>query len=355
MPSVTTGYESPTTGTIIGGHTDSRPRITEPLTYTGSLDTFTQHDLTPAIGREFKGLQIRDLIKWDERLTRDLALTISQRGVVLLKDQHVTPQEMKEFMLRLTEVAGCPASSDLHVHPLTEEGSELGDQISVISSEKQKKGGGLTHQQSDASRFASAGWHSDITFEKVPSDYAMLKIHTLPETGGDTLWASGYEIYDRLSAPIKSLLEGLTATHDASFFHDEARRLGNPLRKGIRGSPLNQGEDLSAVHPIIRTNPVTGWRSVYINRGFTKRINEVSKDESDVLLQYLFSLTTQNHDLQVRYQWAKNDVAIWDNRCTLHCATYDYDAARAGDRVCSLGEAPYLDLNSRSRREALGN
>lgn len=80
-----------------------------------------------------------------------------------------------------------PESSGLHVHPLTEAGSELGDQISVISSEKQKKGGGLTHQLSDVSRFASAGWHADITFEPVPSDYAMLKIHTLPPTGGDTV------------------------------------------------------------------------------------------------------------------------------------------------------------------------
>lgn len=73
------------------------------------------------------------------------------------------------------------------MHPLTEEGSELGDQISVISSEKQKKGGGLTHQLSDTSRLASVGWHSDITFENVTSDYAMLKIHTLPKTGGDTV------------------------------------------------------------------------------------------------------------------------------------------------------------------------
>lgn len=137
---------------------------------------------------------------------------------------------------------------------MTESGSELGDQISVISSEKQKKGGGLTHQLSDTSRFASVGWHSDISFERVPSDYAMLKIHTLPETGGDTLWASGYEVYDRLSPEMARFLEGLTATHDAKFFHDEARRLGNPLRKGIRGSPLNQGEELEATHPVIRTN-----------------------------------------------------------------------------------------------------
>lgn len=153
---------------------------------------------------------------------------------------------------------------------------------------------------------------------------------------------------------MKEFLEGLTATHDASFFHDEAARLGNPIRQDVRGSPLNQGIDLWAVHPVIRTNPVTGWKSVFINKGFTKRITGVSKDESDVLLGYLLNLVTQNHDAQVRYRWSKNDTAIWDNRSTLHCATYDYEAARAGDRVCSLGEAPYLVKDSTSRREALG-
>jgi hypothetical protein len=64
-------------------------------------------------------------------------------------------------------------------------------------------------------------------------------------------------------------------------------------------------------------------------------------------------LVTQNHDAQVRFKWSKNDLAIWDNRSTWHCATYDYAEARAGDRVCSLGEAPYLDLQSKSRKEAL--
>jgi hypothetical protein len=53
---------------------------------------------------------------------------------------------------------------------------------------------------------------------------------------------------------MQKFLEGLTATHDASFFHDEARRLGNPIRKDIRGSPLNNGESLQAIHPVIRTN-----------------------------------------------------------------------------------------------------
>ncbi|KAK7914499.1 hypothetical protein PG985_012202 [Apiospora marii] len=331
MPSVSI---DPVDCNLFGGHPGSRTRMQKPLVYSGTLDEFEQNDLTPVIGREFYGLQIRDLLKWDDQHMKDLAATISQRGVVFLRNQDVTPIEMKDFIVRLSTLAGCPESSSLHVHPLTEEGSELGDQISVISSEKQKKGGGLTHQLSDVSRFASAGWHSDITFEK--------------------MWASGYEIYDRLSAPMKAFLEGLTATHDATFFNDEAERLGNPLRKGIRGSPLNQGGELRTQHPVVRTNPVTGWKSVYVNKGFTKRIKGVSKDESDMLLSYLFNLVTQNHDAQVRFKWNQNDCAIWDNRSTFHCATYDYDAARAGDRVCSLGEAPYLDLDSKSRREALG-
>ena len=152
---------------------------------------------------------------------------------------------------------------------------------------------------------------------------------------------------------MQSFLEGLTATHDAKFFLDEASRLGNPLRDSIRGSPLNYGSSLQATHPVIRTNPVTGWKSVFVNRGFTKRINEVTKDESDMLLAYLVNLVTQNHDAQVRCKWNKNDLAIWDNRSTWHCATYDYQEQRAGDRVCSLGEAPFLDLTSKNRREAL--
>ncbi|KAF3401599.1 Alpha-ketoglutarate-dependent taurine dioxygenase [Penicillium rolfsii] len=347
--------QTTTSSTITGGNPVAQSRLSGALQDSGSLDRFPHSELTPVIGREYTGLQLADILnsKNSDQIIQDFAVTVSQRGVVFLRNQDVTPQQMREFGERLSRLSGCPDSSTLHVHPLTESNSELGDQISVISSAKQKKGGGLTHQLSDVSRFASAGWHSDISFEPVPSDYAMLKIHELPSTGGDTLWASGYEIYDRLSPAFAAFLEGCTATHDATFFHDEARRLGNELRVGERGSPANSGANLSAVHPVIRTNPVTGWKSVYVNRGFTRRINGVTKDESDVILQYLFNLLTQNHDAQVRFKWNKNDVAIWDNRSTWHTATYDYSEARTGDRVCSLGEAPYFDSRSNSRRQAL--
>lgn len=72
-----------------------------------------------------------------------------------------------------------------------------------------------------------------------------------------------------------------------------------------------------------------------------------------MLLKYLFDLVTQNHDCQVRYRWERNDLAIWDNRSNWHTATYDYGGERMGDRVCSLGEAPFLDAGSCGRREAV--
>lgn len=144
---------------------------------------------------------------------------------------------------------------------------------------------------------------------------------------------------------------------------------GNTVRGSLpgeyRGHPLNAGDSLTASHPVVRTNPVTGWKSVFVNRGFTRRINELTKDESDRTLQHIFSLITQNHDLQVRFKWEKYedepdafDVAIWDNRSSYHTATEDYltvqGTVRTGDRVVSLGETPEYVEGSKSRREALG-
>ncbi|KAG8717840.1 hypothetical protein FRC08_006524 [Ceratobasidium sp. 394] len=329
-----------------------------PIRSTGSLEKLTKVDLTPTIGTEFgRDVQLSQLLKAEnsDTLIRDLAVLISERGVAFFRNQDLTIEEQKQLGTRLGELSGKPASSKLHVHPLTETTAELGDQISVISSERRAE-----YTRPDFSRLASRGWHADITFEPIPSDYAILKLHTVPElnghvTGGDTLWASGYEVYDRLSPSFAKYLETLTAAHEAHFFRDAAKAYGYSVRDEIRGSPGNFGDALEAVHPVIRTNPVTGWKSVFVNPEFTKRIIGVTRDESDALLSYLFGLIQQNHDLQVRFKWNKNDIAIWDNRSVFHTATYDYEKVlRVGDRVVSLGERPYFDPNSRSRREFLG-
>jgi len=157
-----------------------------------------------------------------------------------------------------------------------------------------------------------------------------------------------------MSPSFAKYLETLSAIHDASEWRNSAKVGGQQIREGVRGSPHNSGDSLEAIHPVVRTNPVTGWKSIFVNPYFTKRILGVTRDESDALLGYIYSLIHHNHDLQVRYRWNKNDVAIWDNRVTLHTATFDYDnVPRQGNRVVSLGEKPYLDPSSLSRREAL--
>ena len=105
----------------------------------------------------------------------------------------------------------------------------------------------------------------------------------------------------------------------------------------------------------MRTNPVTGWKSVFGIGHHFDRVLDVTRDESDMLKRYVRDLVTQNHTTQLRYRWGKNDLAIWDNRSTFHAATPDYFelGARSGVRAVSCGERPYYDPNSSSRREDL--
>lgn len=118
------------------------------------------------------------------------------------------------------------------------------------------------------------------------------------------------------------------------------------------------GEKLEAIHPVIRTNPVTGWKSIFAVGHHVQKINDLAPEESKALLEWSVRLIVDNHDLQVRHRWQNpNDLAIWDNRSVYHAATPDYLdqnlGERTGQRAVSLGERPYLDAQSTGRREAL--
>ena len=261
----------------------------------------------------------------------------------------------KKLAQRLGELSGKPATSKLHIHPVANSGRRLGgkdDEISVISSEQTKQL--YADRLNNRKQSSKEGWHSDITFEPVPSDYAILRLTEMPKTGGDTLWASGYEVFDRISPAYQKFLETLTVTCAQPIFNESAKNNSFELYSGERGAPENVGTELKAVHPVVRTNPVTKWKSIFAVGHHAKRINEVSDSESESLLKWFVQLVTENHDLQVRYRWQNpNDVAIWDNRSVFHTATYDYQGSRTGQRAVSLGEQPYLDPSSTGRREAL--
>lgn len=115
--------------------------------------------------------------------------------------------------------------------------------------------------------------------------------------------SSFHHRYDKLSPSFRRYLETLTAQHNATLLHDVANKDGYKVRADLeRGHPENIGADLESTHPVIRTNPVTGYKSVFVNCLFTKRINGVSKDESDLILAYLYRLQAENHDLAVRFK-----------------------------------------------------
>jgi taurine dioxygenase len=161
-------------------------------------------------------------------------------------------------------------------------------------------------------------WHSDFTYAPEPMMGAVLRFVKGPAAGGDTMWASMYAAYEQLSDPVQELLEGLTALH----------------------SPVPDGRmDMESEHPIVRIHPETGRRSLFVNRLFTTRIPQLSPVESTGLLSMLFAWA-ERPELTCRWRWEEGDVAVWDNRCTMHYAIGDYSDERVAHRVAVLGDAP---------------
>jgi taurine dioxygenase len=165
-------------------------------------------------------------------------------------------------------------------------------------------------------------WHTDLTFSAGPPIASLLHLVTCPPYGGDTMWSNQYLAYEKLSRPMRDLLDGLTAVHVVD----------NPAT-GFRST---------AEHPLVRVHPVTGRRSLYVNRAFTSHIPQLSRNESDLVLQHLFDFSEAAR-LTCRYHWSQGDVAVWDNRVTMHLAVNDYTARRIGQRVTVLGDLPAGD------------
>lgn len=331
----------------------------KPLKLSGALDEkYGQYktENTPLLGTQFsKEVQIKDILK-DENVLRDVAITISERGVVFFKGQDLTVDEQKEFVDVLGKLSGKPETSGLHIHPTAPAGGVIDPKTDLIDPEVSFIASRLYKSYSKPpprSHWSSKGWHSDLTFEPVPSDYTSLKLAELPPTGGDTLWANGYALLEKFSPSFQAFLETLTATYDQRNFKRHGEEKDFELYSQTRGAPENVGDELLSIHPLVRTNPVTGWKTLYaVSQPFT-RINELSPIESDLVRKFIHNTLSNSHDIQLRYKWEKNDVAIWDNRSTIHSATFDYVgfAERTGVRTVGIGERPYFDPNSKLQSE----
>lgn len=270
--------------------------------------------LGPYIGAQVSNLDLTRPLS--DTQFEQLYHALLRHQVLFLRDQLVTPHQQRALAARF---------GDLHIHPVYPHAEGV-EEIIVLD----------THQDNPPD---NDNWHTDVTFINTPPAVAILASKLLPESGGDTLWASGIAAFEALSAPLKTLLEGLHAEHDfkKSFQEYKYRRTAEEHQRwqeAVAKHPPVQ-------HPVIRTHPVSGRKALFVNEGFTTRIVELSEKESDAVLALLYAHATKP-EFQVRWRWQPNDVAIWDNRVTQHYANADYyPARRVMHRATVLGDRPF--------------
>jgi taurine dioxygenase len=205
------------------------------------------------VGAEIEGVGLGAMDDDDLRLVHDALI---EHGVVFFRDQDISVE---------SQVALGAWFGELDVHP-NDPGLEGHPEVMII------------HADESSKRVAGETWHSDVSCDPEPPMGSILRIHTLPETGGDTLFASMYAAYEALSPVMQTFLRGLTAIHDgAPYYRSVNARIGRD--DGGRDYPR-------AEHPVIRTHPESGREGLFVNEMFTTEIVGLEKAESDALLRF---------------------------------------------------------------------
>ena len=264
--------------------------------------------LSPVIGAEIGNVDLSQPL--DEAAFVAIREAFEAHQVIFFRDQDISIERHKELGERFGELVAHPNDPGLEGHP----------EVMII------------HADASSKRVAGETWHSDVSCDEEPPMGSILRLFTIPETGGDTLFASMYAAYEALSEPMKDFLQGLTAIHDGAPYY---RRVNALLGRQDGGRDYPRAE-----HPLVRTHPVTGRKAIFVNELFTTGLVGLSQAEADAILGFLFR-HVQRGDFQCRFRWRKNSMAFWDNRCTQHLAIWDYfPETRSGYRVTIKGDRP---------------
>jgi taurine dioxygenase len=184
-------------------------------------------------------------------------------------------------------------------------------------------------------------WHTDVTWLERPPAIAFLTCLEVPAYGGDTMWASTTAAYDALSSTMKRMLDGLDCVHSCHrSFVEIAER-----KSGIEGLAGRIKEAYPPIHqPLVRTHPESGKKSLYItDRGVMHNIVGLPPSESDAILDFLDAHVAEPR-FHVRWKWSLGQLAIWDERTTLHRGVSDHYPQRRVIRRCTVdGEVPFFD------------
>lgn len=303
---------------------------------------YTKFDLSPNYGTEVEGIQLSEL---DDAGKNDLALFLETRGLAVFRNQDLRDKSPK-FSVDFGKYFG-----PLHIHPAANSGEE--PELLVTY---RPEGDSSRYAAEFANKTSAVAWHSDISFEEYPSSFSFFVALEVPEAGGDTVFIDTREAYKRLSPKFQAFLETLTAVH-SNYYQNKGSRL--------RGLVARIKEDYFTEHPLVRTHPVTGEKSLFFSRAFITKIKGVKPSESAAILNFLdahinspeFQVRATHHGGSPR---TSKTVIAWDNRISIHTAIADFLAHDHGRRhhyrITVLGENPYLDVEGKkSNGEANGN
>lgn len=177
-------------------------------------------------------------------------------------------------------------------------------------------------------------WHSDISHAECPPKGTILHSKIVPEGKGDTMICNMYAAWDSLSVGMQKMIGGLRAWHSAA-----ATQRRNNLENND-GIEIKKIPD-PCLHPVVRTNPETGRKALFVNPHFVTHFEGMTEAESKPLLDYLIAHSTQPENIY-RHHWRAGDVLMWDNRATMHYAVRDYSPhdRRLMHRTTAAGDAP---------------
>ena len=271
------------------------------------------------LGAIIKGV---DLAKLDDETFAEIHQAWLKYSVIFFRKQKLRPFQQIDFAKRFGEIHFHPYMRGLDDHPeILEIIKEPGDEYTF-----------------------GAVWHTDQMFNPEPAKATMLYAHEVPTSGGDTQFSNQYLAYETLSEPMKGVLDNLKTFNVGDGFrrgvgkvNRKDRYASNPKMQAKIREPGNVPTE--SVHPLVRTHPETGRKSLYIG-SHTQNLFGFNESEADTLIDFLRDHSTRP-EFTCRFRWEVGSLALWDNRCVQHQALADYNERRRMHRITIAGDAPF--------------
>jgi len=275
------------------------------------MDRLTVRRVAGALGAEIDGVDLRSPMTAD--VARSIRAALLEHLVVFFRDQDLTPAELLAFAASMGHPIEYPFVAGIPGFPEVIE-------VAKLEHERVNFGG---------------VWHTDTSYLDEPPMGSMLLAREVPPYGGDTLFANMYMAYDTLSPAMQEMLSGLRGVNSSAKADVSKTR-----EDRIRSDGKAAARDHEAVHPVVRTHPETGRRSLYVNVAHTIRFDGMTEEESAPLLDFLFRHQVRPEHT-CRFVWQVGSLAFWDNRCSLHNPINDYHGHRRRmHRVTLAGDRP---------------